>query len=166
MCAPGCGKQFPWKFTAGAKRVVHHAREARGIHEKICRGSAALTSVCPFCNLQFPEGVTDEYLLNHRRSCDQRPVDAPSLSNMWPCPKCKARIPLARKESHEVSYRGTAKADRTCNRCLAYFQTVHQHESHEESCRGSEEANLTCCKCGRLFVAWGSRIAHEKACKG
>ena len=33
-CRHGCGKQFPWKFTEGAKRVVHHAREARGIHEK------------------------------------------------------------------------------------------------------------------------------------
>ena len=159
-------KQFPWKFTEGAKQVVHHAREARAIHEKICRGSIELTRVCPYCDQQFPESISDEYLVNHRKKCSHRPNDAPSLSKLWPCPNCKARIPLGRQEEHVNICRGSAKANRTCSLCSHYFQTVDQRVRHEESCRGSTEANLTCSKCNQLFKTWGNRIAHEKACKG
>ena len=142
-CRWNCGRQFRWRRTNTPGKHEHHAREARNMHEKICRGSEALTRVCPFCNVQF---------------------DAPALRRTWTCPRCKANIPVAKKETHESSCRGSVKANRSCIKCKAVCQTVDARLNHERICRGSELANRTCLKCSREFPHFGARIVHEKSC--
>ena len=162
-CRRKCGRTFPWTFAVEGK-TRHHAREARSMHEKICRGSEELTRTCPFCNKQLPRGYSDEYLLKHRATCPSRPADAPSLSSLWACPSCKARVPADKRESHESYCRGSVKENRTCSQCRAFFQTIEACCDHETWCRGSDVKNKTCSKCSRVFSTIGSRTAHEKSC--
>ena len=163
-CRNNCGKQFPWKFANAQHKTRHHARELRNLHEKICRGSPELNAICPFCDKRFPQECSDEYLLSHRASCDSRPPDAPSLSSMWKCSKCQARIPTAKKSSHTYTCRGSAQANKTCQKCKAVFQTADCRSAHENTCRGTEQANRTCNRCNKVFSRIGARVTHEKAC--
>ena len=82
-CRAGCGKQFPWQTPRGSGKRTHHARaarEARNLHEKVSRGTTLLSRTCPFGLVLFPEGISDEWLVQHRKECTQRPPDAPSLN--------------------------------------------------------------------------------------
>ncbi|CAK9016044.1 unnamed protein product [Durusdinium trenchii] len=65
-CRRGCGRSFEWRFAEGKRKQAHHAREFRHTHEKICRGSEALTRVCPTCDLPFSASTSDEMILQHR----------------------------------------------------------------------------------------------------
>ena len=65
-CRRKCGRTFPWRSSSQQGKHKHHAREARNLHEKICRGSEELTRVCPFCDTVFPEACSDELLFQHR----------------------------------------------------------------------------------------------------
>ena len=165
-CRNNCGRSFPWKFTDTPGKHNHHAREARNLHEKICRGSDELTRECPYSFKLLPEGASDDLIFQHRASCDSRPQNEPSLysSWQWRCPSCNARIPSEKQVQRAAMCRGSAQANRTCVSCKAFFQTADARIKHESLCRGSEQANLTCCKCGRLFSSWGSRITREKSC--
>ena len=149
-CRFTCGRQFAWKFTGTPGKHEHHAREARNKHEKICRGTEALTRICPFCEMEFSTSYSDEYLLQHRSTCASRPEDAPSLKRSWPCPKCSANIPVAKKADHEQSCRGSAKANRTCIKCQTLLQSAAACNKHEQMRRGSELANRTCSR-RRIF---------------
>ena len=138
--------------------------EARNLHEKICGGSTQLNRTCLYCEVQFPEGISDEYLVQHREECSQRPADAPSLKTMWKCPSCNARIPVSKQTQHEQACRGSAVANKCCLHCNAVFQTAKARIKHELICRGSNQANLTCKQYQKIFSTFGSRIVHEKAC--
>ena len=166
LCRNGCGKRFAWQSDDGSKKRVHHAREWRNLHEKICRGSERLTLECPYCQYSFPVGTTDETVLLHRNNCSSCPEDAKSLRRTRTCEKCGANIPIAKCEAHQESCRGSVQANRSCQLCGVSFQSVDARLKHENVCRGSVDANLTCSKCKRVFDSWGSRIAHEKACQG
>ena len=166
VCRKGCGKQFEWRRATGLRKQPHHAREYRHMHEKICRGSVELTYECPFCRKVFPRHLSDETILEHRKGCTHRPVDAPDEGPTWACPRCKCRFSHDAKSTHIATCRGSTVLNKTCNKCQATFQTAQQRIRHETDCRGSLKANLTCAVCSRSFTSWGSRITHEKSCRG
>ena len=135
------------------------------MHEKICRGSDALTRTCPVCDKQFGPNVTDETIWQHRRKCTP-PAAAPPQpsSSMWKCPKCKSRCRTSFQLTHEAHCRGSVIENKTCSKCKALLQSIETRLKHEELCQGSELANRTCSNCSKICGGFSSRIAHEKKC--